>query len=179
LKGVVVIDEFKGILPAIDDSAFIAPTAVIIGDVRIGAESSIWFNVVIRGDVNFIRIGDRTNIQDLTILHVTGSKGEGDPGQPLHIGNDVTVGHRVTLHGCTIEDGAFIGMNSMVMDRCVVGAGSVVAAGTLVPEGTVIPPGTLWVGSPAKFKRVITAAEVSRFARIAVSYRNLAKTYMK
>lgn len=172
-----MITGFNGVLPAIDSSAFIAPTAVIIGDVKIGAESSIWFNVVVRGDVNYIRIGDRTNIQDLTMLHVTGSKGEGDPGQPLQIGNDVTVGHGVTLHGCTVADGAFIGMNSLIMDRCVVGTGSVIAAGSLVAEGTVIPPNTLWIGSPAKLKRVITADEVSRFSRIAVSYINLAKTY--
>lgn len=173
-----MIERFKGILPVIDKSTFIAETAVVIGDVHIGAESSIWFNVVIRGDVNFIRIGDRTNIQDLTLLHVTGSRGEGDSGCPLHIGSDVTVGHRVTLHGCTVEDGAFIGMNSMIMDRCVVGAGSVVAAGALVPEGTVIPPGTLWIGSPAKFKRMISVDETYRFARISASYMNLAKTYM-
>lgn len=173
-----MIDSFQGILPAIDSSAFIASTAVVIGDVRIGAASSIWFNVVIRGDVNFIRIGDRTNIQDLSILHVTGSKGAGDPGQPLIIGNDITVGHRVTLHGCTIEDGAFIGMNALVMDRCVVGAGSVIAAGSLVAEGTVIPPGTLWLGSPAKFKRVLAADEAARFARISSSYVHLAKTYL-
>jgi carbonic anhydrase/acetyltransferase-like protein (isoleucine patch superfamily) len=164
-------------MPVIDSSVFVAATAVIIGDVQIGVDSSIWFNVVIRGDVNQIRIGARTNIQDLTMLHVTGSRGAGDPGQALHIGNDVTVGHSVTLHGCTIEDGAFIGMRSMVMDRSIVGAGAVIAAGSLVPEGTVIPPGTLWIGSPAKFKRALSSAEVSRFARTAVTYSDLAKTY--
>lgn len=173
-----MIAGFKGILPAIDSAAFIAPTAAIIGDVQIGAHSSIWFNVVIRGDVNFIRIGERTNIQDFSMLHVTGSREDGDPGHPLIIGNDVTVGHRVTLHGCTIENGAFIGMNSLVMDRCVVGAGSVVAAGALVAEGTVIPPGTLWLGSPAKFKRAITTDEIARFARISASYMNLMQAYL-
>lgn len=142
-----MIRSFQGMNPRIDSSAFIAETAVVIGDVTVGAESSIWYNVVVRGDVNFIRIGARSNIQDLTMLHVTHKKHADDPGAPLVIGDDVTVGHSVTLHGCTIENGAFIGMQAMVMDKAVVGEGALVGARALVTEGTVIPPHTLWVGA--------------------------------
>jgi len=169
--------SFNGISPQIAESAFIAETAVVVGDVHIGTSSSIWFNVVIRGDVNYIRIGDRTNIQDLSMLHVSGRKDETDAGAPLLIGNDVTIGHNTTIHGCTIEDGAFIGMKAMVMDRVTVGKGAMVAAGSLVPEGTVIPPGTLWLGSPAKFKRTLAPQEKVRAAAIAVSYADLARRY--
>ena len=172
-----MIKSLSGISPKIEASAYIADSAVIIGDVHIGKSSSIWFNVVVRGDVNYIRIGDRTNIQDLSLLHVTGRKDEDNPGAPLRIGNDVTIGHSTTIHGCTIEDGAFIGMKAMVMDRVTVGKGAMVAAGSLVPEGTVIQPGTLWLGSPAKFKRILTTEEQVRAAAIAVSYADLANKY--
>lgn len=172
-----MVKSFSGINPKIAESAYIADSAVIIGDVHIGKNSSIWFNVVVRGDVNYIRIGDRTNIQDLSLLHVTGRKGEVSHGAPLLIGNDVTIGHCTTIHGCTIEDGAFIGMKAMVMDHVTVGKGAMVAAGSLVPEGTVIPPGTLWLGSPAKFKRILAEQEQVRAAAIAVSYADLANRY--
>jgi gamma-carbonic anhydrase len=172
-----MIKSLSGISPKIEASAYIADSAVVIGDVHIGKSSSIWFNVVVRGDVNYIRIGDRTNIQDLSLLHVTGRKSEDNPGAPLLIGNDVTIGHSTTIHGCNIEDGAFIGMKAMVMDHVTVGKGAMVAAGSLVPEGTVIPPGTLWLGSPAKFKRALTAEEQVKAAAIAVSYAALAKKY--
>ncbi len=165
-----MIRAFKGIKPVIDPTAFIAETAVVIGDVSIGPESSIWYNVVARGDVNFIRIGSRTNIQDLTMLHVTHKKHADDPGAPLVIGNNVTVGHSVTLHGCTVEDGAFIGMQAIVMDKVVVGAGALVGARALVTEGTVIPPHTLWVGAPAQYKRDLTPDERAWLARSAGNY---------
>src|SRR5208337_453742 len=112
-----MIRPFQGIHPKIDSTVFIAETAVIVGDVQIGPQSSIWYNVVARGDVNFIRIGSRTNIQDLSMLHVTHRKHAEDPGAPLIVGNDVTVAHSVTLHGCTVENGAFIGMQAIVMDK--------------------------------------------------------------
>ena len=172
-----MIRPFKGVCPSIDPSAFIAETAVIIGDVQIGAESGIWFNVIIRGDVNSIRIGCRTNIQDLSILHVTGRKNDNDSGAPLFIGSDVTIGHNCTIHGCRVENGAFIGMSAVVMDRVVVGSGSMVAAGSLVTEGTVIPPGTLWVGSPARYKRTLGEEEKRRMTSTAVSYIELARVY--
>lgn len=174
-----MIRPFQGIHPTIDDTAFIAETAVVIGDVTIGAQSSIWYNVVARGDVNFIRIGDRTNIQDLSMLHVTHRKNADDPGAPLIIGNDVTVGHSVTLHGCTIEDGAFIGMQAIVMDKVVVGEGSLVGARALVTEGTVIPPHTLWVGSPAKYKRDLTPDEVAWLAKSPQNYVKYSLQYLE
>lgn len=171
-----MIKTFNGIHPEIDDSAYIADTAAIIGDVHIGCYSSIWFNVVVRGDVNFIRIGNNTNIQDLSVLHVSGRK-NGSPGAPLVIGNNVTVGHSTIIHGCTIEDNAFIGMKAMVMDHVTVGKGAMIAAGSLVPEGTVIPPGTLWLGSPARLKRILTEKDRIQAAAVAISYVNLAKAY--
>jgi carbonic anhydrase/acetyltransferase-like protein (isoleucine patch superfamily) len=172
-----VIIPFNKIHPEIANDAFIAETSVIIGDVHIGSQSSIWYNVVIRGDVNRIRIGNRTNIQDLSLLHVTGYKNESSPGSPLEIGDNVTVGHGVTLHGCTVKNSAFIGMKAIVMDRVVVGEGAMVAAGSLVPEGTVISPETLWMGVPAKFKRPLSPDEKIKFAEVAESYINLSMRY--
>jgi len=174
-----MIRPFKGIAPKIDPSAFIAETAVIIGEVSIGKEASIWYNCVVRGDVNFISIGDRTNIQDLSMLHVTHKKHADDPGAPLVIGNDVTVGHSVTLHGCTIEDGAFIGMQAMIMDKAVVGKGALVGARALVTEGTIIPPSTLWVGAPAKYKRDLTENEIAWLGRSAGNYVRYSRDFME
>lgn len=173
-----MIRSFQGMQPKIDSSAFIAETAVVIGDVTMGAESSIWYNVVARGDVNFIRIGARSNIQDLSMLHVTHKKHADDPGAPLIIGDDVTVGHSVTLHGCTIENGAFIGMQAMVMDKAVVGEGALVGARALVTEGTVIPPHTLWVGAPARYKRDLTADEIAWLQRSAGNYVRYSREYL-
>jgi carbonic anhydrase/acetyltransferase-like protein (isoleucine patch superfamily) len=173
-----MIRPFQGVHPKIDPSAFIAETAVIIGDVQIGYQSSIWYNVVVRGDVNSIRIGARSNMQDLSMLHVTHRKHAGDPGAPLIIGDDVTVGHSVTLHGCTVENGAFIGMQAIVMDRVVVGTGALVGARALVTEGTVIPPHTLWVGAPARYKRDLTPDEIAWLAKAAGNYVNYALQYI-
>ena len=173
-----MIRSFKGVQPQVEPSAFIAETAVIIGDVTIGPESSIWYNVVARGDVNFIRIGARSNIQDLTMLHVTHRKHADDPGAPLVIGDDVTVGHSVTLHGCTIDNGAFIGMQAMVMDKAVVGAGALVGARALVTEGTRIPPHTRWVGTPARYKRDLTPEEVAWLARSAGNYVRYSREFL-
>jgi carbonic anhydrase/acetyltransferase-like protein (isoleucine patch superfamily) len=165
-----MLRTFKGILPRIDPEAFIAETAVIIGDVEIGARSSVWYNTVVRGDVNFIRIGSGTNIQDLSMLHVTHKKDAADPGAPLIIGDNVTIAHSVTLHGCTIENGAFVGMQSVVMDRAVVGEEALVGARSLVTEGTVIPPRTLWLGAPARYKRDLTPEELEKVRRSARNY---------
>ncbi len=172
-----MIRPFKGVHPKIDDSAFIADTAVIIGDVEIGSQSSVWFNTVVRGDVNRIRIGDRTNIQDLSLLHVTHKKHADDPGAPLLIGSDVTVAHSVTLHGCTIENGAFIGMQAIIMDHAVVGEQALVGARALVTEGTVIPPRTLWLGSPARYKRDLTTLELERLEKSSKNYVQYSKDY--
>jgi gamma-carbonic anhydrase len=173
-----LIIPFKNIQPEIAHDALISETSVIIGDVHIGSQSSVWYNVVIRGDINSIRIGNRTNIQDLSLLHVTGYKNMSSPGSPLEIGDNVTVGHGVTLHGCTVKNNVFIGMKAIVMDRVVIGEGAMVAAGSLVTEGTIIGPETLWMGAPAKFKRSISTDEKIKFAELAESYINLSKQYL-
>ena len=173
-----MIKAFQGIAPTIDPTAFIAETAVIIGDVEIGAQSSVWYNCVVRGDVNHIRIGARSNVQDLTMLHVTHRKHEADPGAPLIIGDDVTIGHSVTLHGCTLENGCFIGMQAMVMDHAVIGEGALIGARALVTEGTVVPPHTLWVGAPARYKRDLTADEVAWLKKSADNYVKYALEYI-
>jgi gamma-carbonic anhydrase len=174
-----MIKPFQGMKPSIDPSAFIAETAVIIGDVTIGSQSSIWYNVVARGDVNFIRVGCRSNVQDLTMLHVTHRKHAEDPGAPLIIGDDVTVGHSVTLHGCTLEDGCFIGMQAMVMDKAVVGCGALVGARALVTEGTIIPPNTLWVGAPARYKRDLTSDEIAWLKKSPQNYGKYAQQFIE
>ena len=173
-----MIRPFQGIQPKIDPSAFVAETAVVIGDVEMGPQSSIWYNCVARGDVNHIRIGARSNVQDLTMLHVTHKKHADDPGAPLIIGDDVTIGHGVTLHGCTLHNGCFIGMQAIVMDRAVVGEGALVGARALVTEGTVIPPHTLWIGAPAAFKRELTPDEVAWLRKSAENYVNYALQYL-
>lgn len=159
-----MILEHKGVAPRIDASVFVAPNACIIGDVRIGAESSLWFNVVVRGDVNYIRIGCRTNIQDGTIVHVTRET------HPTLIGDDVTVGHGVTLHGCTVEDGSLVGIGAIILDGAVVGASSLVAAGSVVAPGTQIPPRSLVMGSPGRVKRTLTDDECARLRSVAGHY---------
>jgi carbonic anhydrase/acetyltransferase-like protein (isoleucine patch superfamily) len=165
-----MIKAFQGITPIVDPSAYVAETAVIIGDVEVGPQSSIWYNCVVRGDVNHIRIGSRSNVQDLSMLHVTHKKNAADTGAPLIIGDDVTIGHSVTLHGCTLQNGCFIGMQAMVMDHAVVGEGALIGARALVTEGTIILPHTLWVGTPAKFKRDLTVAEIAWLSKSADNY---------
>ncbi|WP_321493916.1 gamma carbonic anhydrase family protein [uncultured Desulfobacter sp.] len=137
---------YQNIRPQIHESVFIAPTAQVIGNVNIGRDSSVWFQTVIRGDTAAITIGERTNIQDLSMCHV-------DAGVPLTVGNGVTVGHQCCLHGCTIEDGCLIGMGATVMNHAVIGTGSVVGAGAVVLENTIIPPYSLVTGSPGKVKK--------------------------
>ena len=174
-----MIRSFQGMQPRIDASAFVAETAVVIGDVEMGPESSIWYNCVARGDVNFIRIGARSNVQDLSMLHVTHRKNADDPGAPLIIGDDVTIGHSVTLHGCTLENGCFIGMQAIVMDKVVVGEGALVGARSLVTEGAVIAPHTLWVGAPARYKRDLNPEEIAWLEKSAGNYVNYALQYIR
>jgi len=150
--------------PSVDPSAWVAPTAAIIGDVRIGAESGVWFHCVLRGDANFIRIGKRTNIQDSTIVHV-------DPGEfSTVIGDDVTIGHACIIHGCRLEDRAFVGMGAIVMNGAVIESGGVLGAGGLLTAGCTIGPGELWTGAPAKLRRVLTEQERKEFAANAPHY---------
>ncbi len=139
----------------IDPSAFIAPGAIVLGDVHLGHESSVWYNAVLRGDTDRITIGAQTNIQDLTMIHA-------DPGVPCMVGDRVTVGHRVILHGCTIEDDCLIGMGAIVLNGAVVGRGSVIGAGAVVLEGMNIPPGSLVVGLPAKVLRPVDEPTAAR-----------------
>lgn len=159
-----MINEFNGIEPEIHPSVFIAPQAVVIGDVKIDEESSVWFNTVIRGDVNYIIIGKRTNIQDNSVLHVTTNT------HPLVIGNEVTAGHGVILHGCTVEDRALIGMGAIVLDGAIVKSDSMVGAGSLVPPGFVVPSGVLVMGIPAKVKRELTENEINEIKQSSVNY---------
>lgn len=166
-----MIRSFRGAVPKVAPSCFIDPSAQVIGDVVIGERSSVWCNTTLRGDVNIIRIGDGTNIQDNSVLHVDSD------GFPLHIGNRVTVGHSVVLHGCTIEDDCLIGIGAIVLNGAKIGAGSVIAAGALVPEGAVIPPGSLAMGVPAKVRREVTAEEKERFRVNAEHYIELRQHY--
>jgi len=169
------IRPYQGKHPLIAASAYVDPASVIIGDVIIGEDSSVWPLCVIRGDVNYIRIGVRTNIQDGSILHVMKDE------YPLTLHDDITVGHSVTLHGCTIESRCLIGMRATILNGVVVGEGSIVAAGTLITERTVIPPRSLVIGSPGKVKRTLTAidqATIDRYAQRYVEYKNIYRSEM-
>ncbi|WP_238326005.1 gamma carbonic anhydrase family protein [Bryobacter aggregatus] len=157
LKHYTMIRAYRGIVPKIASSCYIDPSAQVIGDVVIGERSSVWPLVTIRGDVHHIRIGEETNVQDNSVLHVDG------PLYPLHIGNRVTVGHQVCLHGCTVEDDALIGIGAIVLNGARIGKGSIVAAGSLVPEGKEIPDGMMAMGVPAKVVRAVTPEEAERF----------------
>src|SRR5579872_4967236 len=166
-----MIRAYRGTKPTIAASAYIDPSAQVIGDVTVGERASIWPNAVLRGDVNSIRIGDETNIQDNSTLHC-------DAGlYPLNIGNRVTVGHQAMLHGCTIEDECLIGIGAIVLNGARIGAGSVIAAATLVPEGAEIPARSMVMGVPAKVRRQITDAEVERFRLNTHHYVELAEIY--
>ncbi|MCD6580748.1 MAG: gamma carbonic anhydrase family protein [Desulfuromusa sp.] len=162
---------FQGKTPKLDDSVFSVDSAEIIGDVEIGAESSVWFQVVIRGDVNFIRIGERTNIQDGTVIHVTHET------HPTIVGDDVTIGHNVTLHGCIIGNRCLIGMGAVVLDAAEIADDAMVAAGALVTPGTKVPSGTLYVGSPAKYKRHLSAGEIADLKQSALNYMKYVESY--
>ncbi len=145
---------------------------MVVGDVVMGEACSAWFHAVIRGDVNYIRIGDRTNVQDLCMLHVTHDT------HPLIIGNDVTVGHHVVLHGCTIKDRVLVGMGAIIMDGAEIGEDSIVGAGALVTEGTIVPPQSLIFGSPAKVKRPVSEKELAWIKESAENYVRYARTYI-
>jgi len=167
-----MIRTFQGIKPKIAKSAFIEETAAVIGDVVIGEDCSLWFHAVVRGDVNYIRLGDRTNVQDLCMLHVTHDT------HPLVIGSDVTIGHNVVLHGCTVRDRVLIGMGAIIMDGAVIGEDCVVGAGALVTENTIVPPRNLILGSPAKVKRSVTNQELAWIKESAQNYVKYARQYL-
>ena len=165
------LHAFEGVVPLIAPDAFIAPTASVIGDVQVGALSSIWFHCVVRGDTNIIRIGARTNIQDGTIIHVNAGN------FPTLIGDDVTVGHAAIIHACTLHDRAFVGMGATVLDGAVIEAGGMLAAGSLLTPNKRIGPNELWQGSPARLNRVMGAEERAAFDATAAHYVELASRY--
>lgn len=169
--GAALIHPHQGRTPKIHESVFIAEGAHVIGDVEMGKDCSVWFNAVIRGDVNRIRIGDRTNIQDNCVLHVTHER------FPLTIGSDVTIGHGAIVHGATVGNCCLIGMGSRVLDGVEVGDYVLVAAGALVLEGFKIPPGTLVAGVPARVQRELTAEERETLVRSAQNYINYVRSY--
>ncbi|MEO5859193.1 MAG: gamma carbonic anhydrase family protein [Pyrinomonadaceae bacterium] len=166
-----MIRHFNGIQPRIHDSAFVTDDAIIVGDVEIGEDSSVWYGSVLRGDVNYIRIGARTNIQDQTIIHVSSK------GLPTIVEDEVTVGHRVTLHACHVERGCLIGIGAILMDGVRVGANSLIGAGSLLTPGTQIPPRSLVIGSPARVKRELTAEELTSLEQSWKNYVELKHHY--
>ena len=166
-----MIRSFQGVEPQVHATAFVEASAHVIGDVHIGEESSIWFNTVVRGDVHFIRIGNRTNVQDNSVIHVR----NGTCATILE--DEVTVGHSVTLHGCYVERGALIGIGSILLDDVCIGDHSIVAAGSLVSPGTVIPPRSLVMGMPARVKRTLTDEEVVGLDVFWKNYVELSKLY--
>lgn len=166
------IYTYKQISPKLDASVFVSPSADLIGDVELGPDSSLWFDVVVRGDVNYIRIGKGTNIQDGSVVHVTRVT------NPTIIGDYVTVGHNVNLHGCTINDLCLIGMGAIVLDGAVVEKNAFVAAGCLVAPGKVVPSGTLYAGSPGKVVRELREEEMAFFRKSAQNYIDLKNDYL-
>ena len=161
---------FEGRVPAIDPRSWVASTATVIGDAELGAEASLWYGTVVRADCESIRIGEGSNVQDLCALHA-------DPGMPLRVGSDVTVGHSAVLHGCTIEDEVIVGMGAVVLNRAVVGAGSIIGARALVPEEAVIPPRSVVLGMPGKVVREVDDAGLAKIRLNAQVYRDLARRH--
>ncbi len=167
-----MICRYKNFFPEISDKAFVAPTAVVIGDVKIEGGASVWFGAVLRGDIDKIRIGKNTSIQDNTVIHVTGGK------YPTLVGNNVIVGHGCILHGCVIEDGALIGMGAVIMDNAKIGKNSIIAAGSVVVPGTVVPENSVYAGIPAKFKREVKPNDLSEMKRILANYSKVTDNYI-
>ena len=168
-----VIRSYQGVRPTIPASCYVDDSAQIIGDVVLGEHASVWMNAVVRGDVHEIRIGACSNVQDNSVLH--GMKQQWG----VYVGEYVTVGHSVTLHGCIIEDRCLIGMGSIILNGARIGAGSIIAAGTLIPEMTVVEPGSLWLGSPGKFRRKLGPADDEMILRYARNYLGYKDEYLK
>jgi len=166
-----MIKTYENLTPKIHETAFIAETAVIIGDVEIGEQASIWYGSVLRGDVNYIRVGNRTNIQDASIIHVSSKT------HPTILEDEITVGHRVTLHGCYVEMGCLIGIGAIILDGVRVGANSLVAAGSLLTPNTIIPPRSLVMGTPAKVKRELDDEEIKNLEKSWRNYVLLSRLY--
>jgi len=173
-----MIMDYKEYSPSLGKNSWVAPSADVIGEVTVGEDCSIWFGCVVRGDVHYITIGDRTNIQDLSMVHITHhKKADRSDGHPTVIGNDVTVGHRVMLHGCTIEDACLIGMSATILDGAVIGKESIVGAGSLVTKNKKFPPRSLIMGSPAKVVRSLNDEEVKELYASATRYVKFKNSY--
>ncbi len=170
--------SFNGRTPLIDPTAFVAPGAQLIGDVEIGPEASVWYNCVLRGDMNRIRIGARTNIQDGSVIHVDPQRPGGpEAGFPALIGADVLIGHLAMVHGCTLHDRAFVGLGAIVMDGCEIEGDAMLAAGAMLTQGKRIPSGQLWAGRPAKYVRDLTEADLAGMRLGVAHYVALAKRH--
>jgi carbonic anhydrase/acetyltransferase-like protein (isoleucine patch superfamily) len=174
----MAIELYRDKRPKMGRDVFVHPTATIIGDVELADQASIWPNVVIRGDVNFIRVGERSNVQDGSVLHVSRRRSADPDGAPLTIGRDVSVGHGVILHGCSIHDECLIGMGSLVMDKAVLEPRVLLGAGSLVPAGRLLESGWLYLGRPARQVRPLTEEELAYFAYLAGNYAALAREYL-
>lgn len=168
-----MIYEFLGKKPQFDDTVFVAPSADLIGDVTLGKQSSVWFNVTIRGDVNWIEIGERTNVQDNTCIHVMHHTG------PTKIGNEVTIGHSAMIHGCTIHDRVLVGIQATVLDKAEIESDVIIAAGSLVPPGKKLESGYLYMGSPARQERKLSEQEISSIREHAENYVKYTRAYQK
>ena len=173
-----MIHKFKTHMPTLGVNTWVAPSADVVGDVTCGSDCSIWFGCVVRGDVHYIKIGNRVNIQDLSMIHVTHyKKSDKSDGNPTIIGDDVTIGHRVMLHGCIVEDACLIGMSATILDGAVIGKESIVGAGALVTKNKVFPPRSLIVGSPAKVIRKLNDEEVKELYASAHRYVKFKEDY--
>jgi carbonic anhydrase/acetyltransferase-like protein (isoleucine patch superfamily) len=168
-----MIRSYQGKTPVIPKSCYVDESAQIIGDVVLGEHASVWMNAVLRGDVHSIRVGAHSNVQDCSVLH--GMKQQYD----VSVGEYVTVGHSVTLHGCVIEDRCLIGMGSIILNGARIGAGSIIAAGTLIPEKTIVEPGSLWMGSPGKFRRRLDERDHETIMRYANNYLGYKDSYLR
>ena len=168
-----MIRSYKGIVPTIPDSCYVDPSAQIIGDVELGEHASVWMNAVLRGDVHSVRVGSHSNIQDCCVLHGTKEQ------YGVFVGEYVTVGHSVTLHGCAIGDRCLIGMGSIILNGAWIGAGCIIAAGTLIPEKTVVEAGSLWMGSPGKFRRKLDEKDQEVILRYAKNYLGYKDAYLR
>jgi carbonic anhydrase/acetyltransferase-like protein (isoleucine patch superfamily) len=167
-----MIRPYKGVTPTVPSTCYVDVSAQLIGDVVLGEHASVWMNAVLRGDVHSIRIGANSNVQDNSVLH--GMLGK----FPVIVGEWVTIGHSVTLHGCSIGDRCLIGMGSIILNNAKIGDGCIIAAGTLIPENTVVPSGTLWLGSPGKQRRELTDADQQEVLRYAKNYLSYKETYL-
>src|SRR5438132_11181922 len=172
-SSIFMLRPYKGMVPQVPASAYVDESAQLIGDVEVGEHASIWMNAVLRGDVHSIRVGANSNVQDCSVLH--GMLGK----YPVILGEWVTVGHSVTLHGCVIEDRCLIGMGSVILNNARIGPGCIIAAGTVIPENTVVPPNTLWMGVPGKQRKALNDADQEGILRYARNYLGYKEQYKK